>query len=436
VLELAYDYVAIGRNQEAIDVLEEAIKAGPSGILAVDKNRIHPMLYYTLGYLYEKSGDRERARAQFALGMKGDPAFVFPHRVAEIDVLRAAIAANANDGRAAYYLGNVLAAKNRDKEALAAWRDAVRLDPANTIAQRNYARALWLVSQNREEAATQYQRAISVSPSDYRLYIEFDKLLAEMSATDRRVKLFEGAPAAVLAQSAAVQSLAGAYVDAGRFSDAASLLAKTTFTSGEGEDAALGLYRKAHLGMASKYREAGDHAKAAAEFAAVTEFPRNFGVGRPAMQSQAQYYVAAAREFEAAGQRDEAERWWQRAATEELNPPSQPEEPWSEHYYFKAVALEHVGRAADARRLYERLARLNDEQKMLDAEPWPPSGAIRFVLAGAGLKALGRNDEARVALERALKLDPQNELALSQLAELKRSANSTIGASLRGGARN
>jgi tetratricopeptide (TPR) repeat protein len=433
VLELAFDYTAIGQQREAIAILEDAIKRGPSGILAADQSRVHPMIYYTLGYLYAKAGERERARAQFALGMKGDPAFVFPHRVEEIDVLRTVFAANANDGRAAYYLGNVLASMNRDKEALVAWRDAVKLDPANAIAQRNYARALWLVSQNREEAAAQYQRAINVSPNDFRLYIEFDKLLAELRATDRRIKLLEGAPAAVLAQSGAVQSLAGAYIDAGRFSDAAALLAKTTFTSGEGEDAALGLYRKAHLGLARKYREAGDHLKAASEFAAVSEFPRNFGVGRPAMQSQAQYYVAAAREYEAAGKPDEAERWWQRAATEELNPPTQPEEPWSEHYYFKAVALDHVGRKAEARRLYERLARLNDDQKMLDAEPWPATGAIRYVLAGAGLKALGRNDEARVALERALKLDPENELAISQLAELKRSANAAVGRSRVGG---
>jgi len=432
-LELAFDYMAIGQQQQAILVLEDAIKRGPSGILAVDKTRVHPMLYYTLGYLYQKAGDPDRARAQFALGMKNDPAFVFPHRVEEIGVLRAAVAANAKDGRAAYYLGNVLAALNRDKEALAAWHDAVKLDSTNTIAQRNYAKALWLVSQNREEAATQYQRAISVSPNDFRLYIEFDKLLTELHATERRIRILEGAPAEVLAQSGAVQSLAGAYIDAGRFADAAALLAKTTFTSGEGEDAALGLYRKAHLGLARKYREARDHLKAAAEFAAVTEFPRNFGVGRPAMQSQAQYYVAAAREYEAAGKADEAERWWQRAATEELNPPTQPEEPWSEHYYYKAVALDHLGRKAEARKLYERLARLNDEQKMLEAEPWPATGAIRFVLAGAALKALGRTDEARIALERALKLDPQNELAISQLAELKRSANSTVGANFRNG---
>ena len=421
-LELAFDYMAIGQQREAIAILEEAIKRGPSGILAVDQRRVHPMLFYALGYLYEKAGEHERARTQFALGMKGDPAFVFPHRVEEIDVLRTAVAANANDGRAAYYLGNVLAAMNRDQEALAAWRDAVKLDPDNAIAQRNFARALWLVSQNREEAAAQYQRAINASPNDFRLYIEFDKLLTELRATERRIKLLEGAPAVVLAQSGAVQSLAGAYVDAGRFADAAALLAKTTFTSGEGEDAALGLYRKAHLGLAKKYREAGDHLKAASEFAAVTEFPRNFGVGRPAMQSQAEYYVAAAREYQAAGKSDEAERWWQRAATEELNPPTQPEEPWSEHYFYKAVALDHVGRKAEARKLFQRLARLNDDQQMLETEPWPATGAIRFVLAGAALKALGRNDEARVALERALKLDPQNELAISQLAELKRSA--------------
>ena len=64
---------------------------------------------------------------------------------------------------------------------------------------------------------------------------------------------------------------------------------------------------------------------------------------------------------------------------------------------------------------------------MLEAEPWPPAGAIRFVLAGSALKALGRNAEARVALEQALKLDPQNELALAQLAELKR-GNENVGA--------
>jgi len=428
VLEVVFDYAGAGRRVEARELLEEAIRRGPFGTLDSDKKRVYPMLHYTLGFLYEKDGDLKRAQPQYILGMKGDPSFVFPHRVEEIDVLRVAMAVNPNDGHAAYYLGNALASKNRDDEALAAWGTAVRLDPANVIAERNYARALWLVAKSKEEAAQHFQHAIASAPNDFRLYVEFDKLLADMGATDRRIKLFETAPPEVSSQSTAVQSLAGAYVDAGKFAEAAELLAKTSFTSGEGEDAALGLYRRAHLGLAKKYREYGDHLKAAAEFALATEFPRNLGVGRPARQSQAREYVAAAREYEAAGRHDESERWWQRAATEELNSPSQPEEPWSEHYFYKAVALEHVGRTTEARKLYARLALLNDDQKMLEAEPWPATGAIRFVLAGAALKALGRKDEARVALERALKLDPQNELAISQLAELK---PAVVGAALR-----
>jgi len=85
--------------------------------------RDFPMLHYTLGFLYDQDGDRDRARSEYSMGAKGDPAFVFPHRIEEIAVLRGALTANPQDGRAAYYLGNVLASKNRDEEALAAWRD-------------------------------------------------------------------------------------------------------------------------------------------------------------------------------------------------------------------------------------------------------------------------------------------------------------------------
>jgi tetratricopeptide (TPR) repeat protein len=418
VLEVAFDYANAGRRDEARQILEEAIRRAPAPARTGAPIGVYPMLYYSLGYLYDQDGDRERARAQYAMGAKGDPSFVFPHRVEELNVLRKALAGNPNDGRAAYYLGNVLASKNREEEALAAWRDAVRLDPGNVIAHRNLGRALWITGKN-EDAVTQYQQALAGAPEDHQLYVEIGNLLAEMGAQERRIKVIESAPASARTHTPFIQALAAAYVDVKRFSDAARLLANNTFTSGEGEDAALGLYRKAHLGLAREYQQAGDHLKAAAEFAEATEYPRNFGVGRPAMESQAREYVAAAREYDLAGRSEEARRWWERGATEKLNAPTQPEEPWSEHYFYKAVALEHVGRQAEARALYERLARLNNEQLMLDSEPWPASGAVRFVLAGAALKALGRTAEARVALERALTMDPQNELARSQLAELK-----------------
>lgn len=51
------------------------------------------------------------------------------------------------------------------------------------------------------------------------------------------------------------------------------------------------------------------------------------------------------------------------------------------------MALDHVGRHQEARALYQRLATLNDERQMLVTEASPPEGAIRYILAGAGLKA-------------------------------------------------
>lgn len=413
VLELAFDYLAAGRLNEGRAVLEEGVRrAGAGG------RQAYAMLHYALGYFQEKAGDPAGARAQYALGAQADPAFVFPHRVEEIAVLRAAAAANPSDGRAAYYLGNALASKERGEEALAAWRDAVRLDPANGIARRNLARALWLVAGRKDEAAAEYERAVAPAPEDFHLYVEFDKLLADMNATPRRIKLLEGAPEAVRRRSPVVQATAAAYIEAGRFADAASLLERTQFTSGEGEFAALGLFRKAHLGLAREQQRAGRHAEAAREFLRATEYPKNLGAGAPGMESQAREYVAAAREFEAAGMREGADKLWRRAADEPLNSPTQPSEPWSEHYYYKAVALERAGRRDEARALYQRLANLNDDRRMLEAEPAPPEGAIRYVLAGAGLKALGRAEEARAVLERALKMDPQSELAKAQLAEL------------------
>ena len=429
VLEVAFDYAAAGRLGEARQVLEEAIRRAQEGPAAGGaRGRVYPLIHYALGYFYEQGGDAARARAAYARGAEGDTALVFPHRVEEIEVLRAARAANPRDGRAAYYLGNVLASKARGEEALAAWRDAVRLDPANAVARRNLARALWVVAGRKEEAAEQYQRALAdAAPDVYRLYVEFDRLLADMGATGRRLKLLEEAPAAVRQHSAFVQALAAAYADAGRYADAAALLANNTFTSGEGEFAALSIYRKAHLGLARQAQQAGDHLKAAEEFVKATEYPPNLGVGRPGAQTQAREYVSAARELEAAGRREDAEALWQRAATDPLSSPTQPDIQWSEHYYYKALALERVGRKAEARALYERLAALADERKMLEAEPTPPEGAIRFALAGAGLKALGRTAEARDALERALKLDPQSELARAQLAELRGSARAGAG---------
>jgi tetratricopeptide (TPR) repeat protein len=403
VLELAFDYAAAGRIGETINVLDEAARRGAS----------YPMLHYALGYFCGMRKNDARAAKGYDRGAKGDPAYVFPHRVEEIAVLRAALEKNPQDGRAFYYLGNVLASKERIPEALEAWRAAVRLDPGNGVAHRNLALALWK-SGEKEQAIAEYKGAIQAVPEDFNLYLELGAILP----AGRAVELFEGSPAKVRSRSSIVEALAAALVESGRYSDAASLLDKTQFVSAEGEKSVLETFRKAHLGLAREYEQRGRHAEAAAEFVRATEYPRNLGVGRPAMESQAREYVAAAREWEAADRVQEAEALWKRAAEGPLKSPTEPGEPWSENYYYKAVALEHVKRESEAHALYARLAGLSDDEEMLAGEADPPRGAIRYVLAGLGLKALGHTEQARAALNRVLTMDPQNDLAKSALHEL------------------
>jgi tetratricopeptide (TPR) repeat protein len=410
-LELAFDYAAAGRLREADKVLTEAvdITLGRAG------KGPHPMFLYAQNYFAGVNQERDASHLLMKLASESETEFVFPHRAEEADILKSALAANPRDARAAYYLGNVFASLHRGDEALAAWKKAVELEPSNIIARRNLARALWFVAGKKDEALAEYERAIAAAPDDYRLYPECDQLLAEMKATERRLRTPGRAPAAVRIRPAFVQTLAAAYVDAGRFADAARLLEQHNFTSGEGDRSALAIYRSAHLGLAREHQQSGRHAEAAAEFIKATEYPRQFGVGRPAMSSQAREYVSAAREFEAAGNRSEAEKWWQRAADEPLKSPAEPGEPWSEHYYFKAVALDHVGRKEEARALYQWLAALADDQRLNQNEVAPPQGALRFVLAGLGLKSLGQKEQARAAFQKALQLDPANPRARSEI---------------------
>jgi len=403
VLELAFDYAAAGRIAETIDVLDEAVRRGGT----------YPMLHYALGYFCGMRKNDPRAAKGYDLGAKGDPAYVFPHRVEEIAVLRAALEKNSQDGRAFFYLGNVLASKERISEALEAWRAALRLDPGNGVAHRNLALALRR-SGEKEQAIAEYKRAIQAAPKDFHLYLE----LGEILPAGRAVELFEGSPEKVRSRSSIVEALAAALVESGRYSDAVNLMDKTQFVSGEGEKSVLETFRKAHLGLAREHQQRGRHAEAAAEFLRATEYPRNLGVGRPAMESQAREYVAAAREWEAAGRIQEAAALWRRAAEEPLKSPTEPGEPWSEHYYFKAVALGQMKQESEAHALYARLAALSDDQEMLAGEADPPRGVIRYVLAGLGLKALGHTEQARAALNRALTMDPQNDLAKTALQEL------------------
>ena len=114
--------VAAGLWQDGTDVLLELAAAAP------DKSKIHPMVYYYLGYFAGKLGQAEKAIAYDRLAMAAPPDYVFPFQNEAIDVLRAAMKTNPRDARASYYLGNVLY-DWQPEEATKMWEASAAIDP-------------------------------------------------------------------------------------------------------------------------------------------------------------------------------------------------------------------------------------------------------------------------------------------------------------------
>ena len=78
-LDVAHDYAAAGLLPEAIEVLEAV--AGPDG----PDDQGDPLVAYTLGWLFARSGDPDAAMAWYERGRRLPPDGCFPARLEEIE---------------------------------------------------------------------------------------------------------------------------------------------------------------------------------------------------------------------------------------------------------------------------------------------------------------------------------------------------------------
>ena len=68
---------------------------------------------------------------------EADPVYCFPSRLEEMVILEHAIAANAEDSHAPYYLGNLLYDRRRHEDAITQWEASVERNPDFATAWRN-----------------------------------------------------------------------------------------------------------------------------------------------------------------------------------------------------------------------------------------------------------------------------------------------------------
>lgn len=406
-LELAADYAACAAWEEATDVLTRFVAA------ASDKSRIHPMVYYDLAGYSDRGNDASAGNRYRQLAATMSPDYCFPFRLESIDVLEHAIAANPNDARAPYYLGNLLY-DLQPKRAVAAWERARSLDGSFATVHRNLGIAYTRLEGDYPKAVASFTAALACDPNDPRLITELDEA-AEAAGipAQQRLAVIEKhrTTAAGRDDSLLRQVLLG--VVTGRYDDALSLLAGHHFRRWEGDNGPHALFVEAHLLRGRQHLQSKRFEEAAKDFRAALEFPANFETGRPhhgGEKAAAVHYLLGVT-LQALGQSAEAKACFQRAAASCGDLPGMR--------YHIALAHRKLGDEPAARAIFADLTRLGNEslgqRPRIDffgifGTPQPPAlqAAEAHYLVALGQLGEGRRTEARQSLEQATRLNPNH----------------------------
>lgn len=328
-IELALSYRAAGLDEEAAKVLK----------LAPEKNE--PMVHY---YLYSIMGDKaelERAEA-------GSSRYCFPNRLEDMQVLEEAAAAGGSF--AAYYLGNLLYDRGRDKEARELWESCAERLAFPTV-YRNLSLAYYNKLHDKEKARQALERAFSMDEGDARVFFELDQLYKAMNMpAEERLARMEAHRELLekrddlYTEYITLLNLTGAYERAYTLTMAHHF---HPWEGGEGKIPAQ--YRISLIRMAQAET---DKQKAGELLKKALVYPHNLGEGKliGSLDNDIYYMLGMLAE-----DREEAERFWKLAARGEFGLSSAMyynDQP-PEMMYYAALAIRALGDEAEAQRRFD-----------------------------------------------------------------------------------
>jgi tetratricopeptide (TPR) repeat protein len=308
-LDIAFDYADAGLWREAIDLLQRHLAA------LSKQQEPYPMVLYSLGYFYDKSGERDKAREFCKQAAHASADYCFPARIEEMLVLQSAIRTNPSDSRAPYYLGNLLYDKRQREEAIRLWECSCRIDPGFSIPWRNLGIAWFNVRKNPGRALECYEKAFRSEPSDARLLYELDQLSKRIGTPpEQRLSQLEENRDLVDRRDDLVVELVTLCNQTHKTALALEILSSRRFHPWEGgEGLVSGQYVAAHLLMGRELLETREPSEALAHFQAARVYPKNLGEGKHLLTLETHLDYFAGLALDVLGRAQEAQRWWKKA---------------------------------------------------------------------------------------------------------------------------
>jgi tetratricopeptide (TPR) repeat protein len=420
-LDIAFDYAGSGLWDDAEALLTR--HAGSAGAA------VYPMILYALGYFAAQRGATEAARACFRRAAAASPDYCFPSRLHEQLALECARTLDPDDPRAPYYLGNLLYDKKRYAAAIAAWEDAVRLDPNLAIPWRNLAFAYYNIRRSPQKAAQAFARAFEANPNDPRLLYELDQFKKHTGVSPaERLAALEEHPDLLARRDDLFIEYVTLCNHLGQPERALELMLAHRFHPWEGGETLVATqYDIARLLLGRRALANEDAAGALVHLESARHYPVNLGVARFRAMPDAHIRYETGLARNAAGDHAGARAEWKAIVDAE------PAFPFER--YYRALAFRRLGDEAAAQDEFEALlahaeAHLSDVVSTGYFENYAMALSLFeedqdllnriecLYLAGLAKHGLGRVAEARHDFESTLALDPSHMGAQLQLDRL------------------
>lgn len=422
-LDLAYDLINAGLDDEANDLLESL--SGPEA----------PMAHYTRGILALKAGRTDQATALLAKGESTPSAATFPWRLEELSILRRVVATNPGLPKAWYHLGNLLYDKGHYEEASNCWKKSIDLDCSFHTTHRNLAVAYFSHLKLRKESLMELQKALALAPCNEQLVYETVHVMTKLGVDSaKRVEFLLEQCKYTPPRDDILLEWTRALSQDNKPSDALKLLTSHTFVPCEGgEHAVAEQFMFAHhcLGRHAlrdeQFSDALDH------FRTAQALPDNLGAGlwNEVMLVPHQYHEALC--LEKLGQSNKADDIYRHILEltvdyfSNMHLPALP--------VYQARALRKLGKSARGEELLRKIltqwtqALTQSSAGFFKSTPFfisyidQPNRArtahYRY-LTGLTRLALNDKDGALADLQLSTDADPGNLYAWLELEELKR----------------
>ncbi|WP_319412575.1 DUF5107 domain-containing protein [uncultured Cohaesibacter sp.] len=431
LLDLSLDYAGMGAFNRAFELTSRCTPPDGSGT--------EPLIHYYAAYFADQLGlageaDKQRKAAEAALSD-----FCFPHRLEEIAILKAAIAANPADAMAPYYLGNLYYDKRRHREAISLWEKSVEAQPKFSIPWRNLGIGYHNILKDAQKALVAYDRAFACDPLDARIFYERDQLWKRLGKQPlERLAELEAHGDLVSKRDDLTIEMVALLNSSGAYDKALASLMKRQFQPWEGgEGMALEQFSRTCLNLGREALERDDVASACAAFDKAMTSPQTLGEARHllANQSDAHYWAGVA--HARAGNEQKAQENWTLAADFKGDFLDMEVRAFSEKTYYSILSMKALRRNQEAEDLCNALEdyvqELLTKPAKIDyfATSLPTmlifeddiqlrQSIAAYVMLGQLALVRGQCAVAKDWLSRALKEDPNHALASELLVEAER----------------